>query len=447
MIPAPRSAIGETAVTAIVPIGPAATTVTRTGPTEFVRPPAAKATGTGPTARASATAANTGPARTGATTTILVEPPPPSATPAPPAPPPSKRSRGIKTVLAALATGALLVAGNALVGGAGGGPFHFGADTADRATPLAAPPAPANPVPQPQVAPSPRPVTPPTTSARPKPRTSDASGDTSLANCTKKVTTAAALTQALSGAGAGDKICATGNMGSRLTVSKGGTAAAPVRIVGNGSTVVKGITVNASYVQVSGFSVLGAKAPGIAIKGSNITVSHNTVKHPTGGDFDGMRFFGNNLKILNNRITDISPDGGKAHADCMQTFQNGTPSSKNVTISGNRCERVSNMCLMAEGPGDLGDGGEGEGESSNWTFSNNYCDNNASQALMIEAVQNVTVTGNQVVGKVDKAFAFDVGSTGAKVGTNKIGPGIGYVVGMDSTSKKGYQGPAIGGGP
>jgi hypothetical protein len=232
-----------------------------------------------------------------------------------------------------------------------------------------------------------------------------------------------------------------------LTVSKGGTAAAPVRIVGNGSTVVKGITVNASYVQVSGFSVLGAKAPGIEIKGSNITVSHNTVKHPTGGDFDGMRFFGNNLKILNNRITDISPDGGKAHADCMQTFQNGTPSSKNVTISGNRCERVSNMCLMAEGPGDLGDGGEGEGESSNWTFSNNYCDNNASQALMIEAVQNVTVTGNQVVGKVDKAFAFDVGSTGAKVGTNKIGPGIGYVVGMDSTSKKGYQGPAIGGGP
>src|ERR1700759_4520374 len=90
MIPAPRSAIGETAVTAIVPIGPAATTVTRTGPPESGRPPPARAPGTGPTARASATAANTGTARTGATTTILVEPPPPAATPAPPAPPPSK---------------------------------------------------------------------------------------------------------------------------------------------------------------------------------------------------------------------------------------------------------------------------------------------------------------------------------------------------------------------
>lgn len=267
-------------------------------------------------------------------------------------------------------------------------------------------------------------------------------------DCAKRASDAAGLSRALATAAPGDRICATGSMGaSRLQVTRSGTAASPIVLIGDGNTTVKGITVEASHVVVDGFNSVGGKAPGILMEGNNITMQNNKVSRPTGGDYDGLRFFGNNLKILNNRISDIDPGGSGAHADCMQTFQNDTPSSKNVVISGNRCERVDNMCLMAEGPGDLGDGGAGEGESSNWTFSNNYCDTNASQALMIEAVQNVTVTGNNIVGKVDKAFAFDIGSTGAKVASNKIAPGIGYEVGMDSSSRKGYQGPAVGGGP
>lgn len=269
----------------------------------------------------------------------------------------------------------------------------------------------------------------------------------SLANCTKRVSDGSSLTQAIASASPGQKICAIGNMASRLEITRSGTANAPITVIGNGSTVVKGITVKASNVVVGGFSAVGAQAPGIEMTGNNITMRNNKVGHTTGGDYDGMRFFGNNLKILDNTISDINPGGTDAHADCMQTFQSGTPSSKNVVISGNRCQNIANMCLMAEGPGDLGDGGEGEGESSNWQYINNYCDNRASQALMIEAVQNVTVRNNQIVGKIDKAFAFDVGSTGARVLGNKIGPGIGYVVGMDDTSRKGYQGPAVGGGP
>jgi hypothetical protein len=359
------------------------------------------------------------------------------------------RAGSVKIGLVALATGALLVAGNALVG-LGSGDHGSDSGGGQEAT-LAAPAQP--------VAPPPPPTTThrrhgatsgsSTTSRASKPRTgSSASGDTELVSCTKRVSSAAGLTQALSSAGAGDKICATGDMGtSRLSISKGGTAGSPLRVVGSGSTVVKGITVSASNVLVSGFNVVGAKAPGVQLEGRNITLSHNKVGHTTGGDYDGIRFFGDNIKILNNTISDINPGGSKAHADCMQTYQNGTPASKNLVIDGNRCERISNMCLMAEGPGDIGDGGTGEGESSNWLFSNNYCDNNASQALMIEAVQNVTVKNNRIVGKVDKAFAFDVGSTGAKVLANKISPGIGYEVGMSSDSKRGYQGPAVGGEP
>jgi parallel beta helix pectate lyase-like protein len=275
-----------------------------------------------------------------------------------------------------------------------------------------------------------------------------AQGVMSLADCDKRVSDGASLNQAIASASPGQKICAIGNMGgSRLEVTRSGTASAPITVIGNGSTVVKGITVKASNVVVGGLSVVGAQAPGIEMTGNNITMRNNKVGHTTGGDYDGMRFFGNNLKILDNTISDINPGGTSAHADCMQTFQSDTPSSKNVVISGNRCQNIANMCLMAEGPGDLGDGGEGVGESSNWQYTNNYCDNRASQALMIEAVQNVTVRNNQIVGKIDKAFAFDVGSTGAKVLGNKIGPGIGYVVGMDDTSRKGYQGPAVGGGP
>jgi hypothetical protein len=66
---------------------------------------------------------------------------------------------------------------------------------------------------------------------------------------------------------------------------------------------------------------------------------------------------------------------------------------------------------------------------------------------MIDDVQNVAVTNNAISGKNDKAFAFANKSTGAFVGSNAVSPSIGYVVGMDSSSKEGYQGPPSGGKP
>jgi hypothetical protein len=267
-------------------------------------------------------------------------------------------------------------------------------------------------------------------------------------NCGKQVTDAAGLNQALSSAQGGERICVKGNLGSvRLEIKKGGTNGAPITITGDGNTVVKGITISASNVVIEGFQVLNAAAPGIQIQGNGVTVQDNTVKHPSGGDYDGLRFFGNNLKILHNTISDINPQGSGAHADCMQTFTSDMPSSENVLIDGNRCDKIDNQCLMAEGPGDVGDGGGGDGTSANWTLSNNYCQFGASQGLMIEAVQNVTIRNNEFAGNADKAIGLDIGATGAKISANKMGTGIKAVVGMSSDSKKGYQGPQPQGGP
>jgi hypothetical protein len=131
----------------------------------------------------------------------------------------------------------------------------------------------------------------------------------------------------------------------------------------------------------------------------------------------------------------------------MQTFTSGQPSSENVLIDGNRCENIANQCLMAEGPGDVGDGGGGDGTSAHWTWSNNICDFGASQGLMIEAVQNVTIRNNLFNGNGDKAIGLDIGSTGAQVSANIVGTGIGHEIGMDDKSRQGYQGPQPGGGP
>jgi hypothetical protein len=269
-------------------------------------------------------------------------------------------------------------------------------------------------------------------------------------NCTQQVSSAQALNSALNAASAGARICVTGDLSStRLTVRKGGTAQAPVSIVGNGKSRTKGITVEANHVVVDGFQVLGAQAPGISIKGDGITVRNNTVDHPTGGDADGLRFWGSSLRIVHNTITNVNPDGGGAHADCMQTFatDSDSPASRNVLIDGNRCDKIDNQCLIAEGPNSSAGDGSGQGQSADITFSNNYCNVGASQATQIDDVTGVKVIGNEITGKPDKAFSFQNKSTGAVVSANKVATGIGYQVGMDASSKADYRGPQVGGGP
>jgi hypothetical protein len=269
-------------------------------------------------------------------------------------------------------------------------------------------------------------------------------------DCSVRAGDPAGVSRALHAARPGDRVCLTADLAaSRLTIASGGTPARPVTVLGTGRTVVKGITVTADNVVVLGFRVLHASAPGILIKGDNITVQDNTVIHPIGGDYDGLRFFGTNLKILDNLITDISPDGSGAHADCMQTFatDSDSPPSRNVLIDGNRCVRIDNQCLIAEGPNSVAGDGAGLGVSEDITFSHNFCDVHASQATEIDDVRRVRVVGNKITGTPDKAFSFQNKATDALVAANTLAKQIKYQVGMDASSHSGYTGPAVGGPP
>jgi hypothetical protein len=103
--------------------------------------------------------------------------------------------------------------------------------------------------------------------------------------CTTEVTDSAGLRQALDGAQAGDRICISGDLGSvMLEIGKGGSEQAPLAVIGNGKTAVKGIRVNANDVIVDGFQVLGGPGLGIEVTGNGVTLRHNTLRQSAGGD-------------------------------------------------------------------------------------------------------------------------------------------------------------------
>jgi hypothetical protein len=268
-------------------------------------------------------------------------------------------------------------------------------------------------------------------------------------DCSVEVTDGASLSQALSNPTPGARICISGNLGSiRLEINKGGTPEAPISVIGNGQTATLGISVDASNVVVNGIRAVNGAAPGISLKGNNITLQNSSSIDPQGGDGDGIRFWGDNIQILHNTISGTRNLGG-AHADCMQTYATNaqSPASHHIVIDGNRCEKIDNQCLIAEGPHSSAGDGSGQGQSSDLTFTNNYCQVGASQATEIDDVQGVKIAHNLIAGTTDKAFSFQNKSTDAVVTANKLDAGIGYEVGMDPSSQQGYQGPKIGGAP
>ncbi|MFD2414788.1 hypothetical protein [Amycolatopsis pigmentata] len=228
-----------------------------------------------------------------------------------------------------------------------------------------------------------------------------------------------------------------------MEITKGGTADRPLIYAGHGQQVA-GIDVHADNVVVDDYTMNRPAAPGIEIHGNNVTVENSTVTAPQGGDGDGLRFFGNDIRILRNTITDTDNSTG-AHADCMQTFATDDEdvASQHILIDGNRCERIDNMCLMAEGPNSEAGDGSGRGVSRDWTFRDNYCQTRqASQTVMIDDVQYVTLSGNTWAAGPDHAIGLQNHSTNAHVMNNKLDPSIRCEVGIDDSSRKGYQGPA-----
>ena len=266
--------------------------------------------------------------------------------------------------------------------------------------------------------------------------------------CTSVVTDGFSLESATTTAVPGDTICVRGTIpDKRLVIRNSGTAQAPIRIMGDGTATVHGITVVASYVYLSGLNALNPSAPGISLDGTNITLENSTSISPRGDDGDALRFWGSNITIRHNTLRDTK--NIKAHADCMQTFSTDadSPASQQVVIDSNRCEDIDNTCLIMEGPHSLAGDGSGIGASSDITYTNNYCQNRATEALQIDDVQNLTITNNEIAGDNDHAFALQNISTGAKVSGNKLNSTIHFEVGMDDSSAPGYQGPQSGGSP
>ena len=226
--------------------------------------------------------------------------------------------------------------------------------------------------------------------------------------------------------------------GSRLHITAGGTPNHP-RVYSGGGKHVRGIDVDADWVVVEGFTLDRPSAPGVEIRGDHVTLRDTTIAAPQGGDGDGIRFFGDYIAIQHNTISRTSNRGG-AHADCMQTFSSDSPPSNHVRIEGNRCEKIDNMCLMAEGPND-GEG-DGKGHTTDFLIKDNFCETLvASQTLMFEDVQRATITGNTFAAGPDHAIGLAIHSTGARVEGNRVDPSIPCEVGIDDSSREGYSGP------
>lgn len=128
-------------------------------------------------------------------------------------------------------------------------------------------------------------------------------------------------------------------------------------------------------------------------------------------DGGGIRFFGDNIQILDNTVSGTSNDDGR-HADCMQTYSDDSPPSQHVRIEGNFCETLE-----------------------------------AAQTLMFEDVQDTTIVDNDFAGPTHHAIGLAIGSTGAYVSGNKVNPKTRYEVGIDDSSLAGYEGPEPGGEP
>lgn len=291
--------------------------------------------------------------------------------------------------------------------------------------------------------------------------------------CTRTVTRADDVPAALAAVSAGDTVCFAGAdlAGIDMTMSRSGTAAAPIRLVSAGATV-HSVQITADHVVLEGFTV--ADGDGVLLQGTGITARNNTVHdtqlggitcHPCadstiesntmthvasngidisgeritvraniisdtvvsrgGGDADGIRFYGIGHRITNNTIFDISAEGyaSPPHPDCFQTLDNDKPATFDVVISGNTCRNVDAQCLIATG--DEHNNSDAPPESPSIIFEGNMCANNGAQAVNVRRWPNVQIRQNTFSGpNLTRAVLITEGSTGCTVVGNTTARGL-----------------------
>lgn len=292
--------------------------------------------------------------------------------------------------------------------------------------------------------------------------------------CTDSAGSPDRVAELVAGAAPGDTVCVTGDVPATadLVLRGEGAAGRPILVVGQGATV-RSVTVTGSSVTVQGFTtqdgegvvlagtglaargnvvrdathdgiscadpctdaeivdntVVRADGTGIAVEGQRITVRANRISDSRkieATDADGIRFFGSELTLADNRITDIT-DAGYArdapHTDCFQTFDNGSPPTVDVTITGNECRDVDHQCLIATAE----ESGQQDrvGRSRGIEFRGNTCAVNGSQAVLVRWFPDVHVVGNVLGGpQLEHAAVFSDGSTGAEFRDNRLAAGV-----------------------
>jgi hypothetical protein len=288
-------------------------------------------------------------------------------------------------------------------------------------------------------------------------------------DCTVTVTAVEQADRALAEAAPGSVVCVSGDglRDAELVVERSGTVQQPVVLAAEGAQV-RSVVVTADFVVVQGFDVVGgtgivlegrglvargngvreaaqdgisceevcadvliegnavvaADGSGIIVEGQRITVQDNAVSGSVrrdAGDADGIRFFGSDVRLLRNTITDIKDDGygeDRPHTDCFQTYDNSRIPTVGAVITDNVCRNVDHQCLIATAE-ESGFAGE-VGRSHGIEFARNECAVNGSQAVLVQWFPDVAVRGNTFEGRNDRAAYFGDGSTDGEFTGNTV---------------------------
>lgn len=305
------------------------------------------------------------------------------------------------------------------------------------------------------------------------------------ANCTRTITRTGDVPAALAAASAGDTLCFTGIdlTDADVTMTKSGTAQAPIRLVADKLVTVRNVHITADHVILEGFTV--AYGDGMLLQGTGITarnntirdtlrrgitcqpctastIESNTIKHAaTAGiwitgqritvhantisntvpqstsDADGIRFSGNGHRITSNTISDITARGytNPPHPDCFQTDDQNNPPTFDVMILGNTCRNVDAQCLIATG--DQHRNSNAPPGLPSITFTGNTCATNGAQSINLRRWPNAQINQNTISGPdLTHGILITDGSTGATVtGNTTIG---GHpTMGIDDSSRPG----------
>lgn len=312
--------------------------------------------------------------------------------------------------------------------------------------------------------------------------------------CTRTINNLDEARTALNAAAPGDMLCFFGGDLSDvdLTLTRSGTAKDPINLVSDGHITVHQLHVLADHVVIQGFTVVGggelllagtgivaqkntvhdtqrggiicatctdsiiesntvthAATTGISVSGQRITVRENLVSETVAGgdgDADGVRFFGNGLRIISNTIENISggPDSANSssaspHPDCFQTFDTGHSATFDVQIVGNACENIAENCLIATGD-ESGNSGAPAGTPS-ITFIGNDCATNGDQAVYLRRWPNADVRKNHLLGpNLKRGVVITNGSTHCTAKDNTTARNVPPVQ-IDDSSRPGFNNP------